>query len=393
MKTSIFYVLFLLICIGCNDERRSPYGKNDGMAPDPVTGVNVTNINGGAILRYTLPDNSDLLYVKALYFNSRNEEQEVRSSMYNDSLVIANLGDMNEREVRLYAVDRTENISKPTIVKIQPLEPSVMQVQKSLKETVSWGGFLLNYTNIQRADVSVFVYKFDKVEEQYVQHEVFYTNSKEGTFAVRDLPHELNKFRVFVKDKWGNISDDTYFELLPWKEDKLDKSKFKKIKVLDDVDWNQYNGKYEALFDEDEWVYNMAHTAYPIAFPHAFSVDLGVSARISRIRYWQRQDGDNYYAHGAPKVMKMFGCEDGKNPDVEENWTLLYEGEMFKPSGNLFGEPNTAADMKEARDGHEFSMFDTDVYIRYFRFQSLASWSGMECTVIREITLWGDVKE
>lgn len=395
MKTSIFYILLLFLCVGCKDGGHSPYGENDGVAPGTVTDVKVENINGGAVLRYTLPDDSDLLYVKALYYNSQNEEQEVRASMYNDSLAIVNLGDMNERDVRLYAVDRAENSSKAVVVVIHPLEPPVMQIQKSLKETADWGGFLLDYTNAQRAAVSVFIYKLDKIENRYIPHDIFYTNAKEGVLAVRDLPHELTKFSILIKDKWGNVSDTTYFELTPWKEDKLNKSKFKKIKVLDDVDWNKYNGKYECLFDEDGDIYNMAHTDYPIAFPHAFSVDLGVSSRISRIRYMQRRQSDVnlFYTHGAPKVMKMYGCEDGKDPEQAENWVLLYEGEMYKPSGNLFGEPNTTADIETAREGHEFPMQNTDLAIRYFRFQSLGSWSGMECSVIHEVTLWGDIQE
>ena len=70
-------------------------------APAPITNISVKNVNGGAIIKYTPSDDVDLLYVKAIFTNTRGEQQEVRSSMYVDSLVIEGLGDTQKREVKL----------------------------------------------------------------------------------------------------------------------------------------------------------------------------------------------------------------------------------------------------------------------------------------------------
>ena len=55
-----------LITWSCSE---SPIGQQpiDSIAPGAVSNVNVKNIPGGAILSYTLPDDEDLLYVKAVY--------------------------------------------------------------------------------------------------------------------------------------------------------------------------------------------------------------------------------------------------------------------------------------------------------------------------------------
>lgn len=79
------------------DYEAEPRGTNDGKAPAPITNISVKNVNGGAIIKYTPSDDVDLLYVKAIFTNTRGEQQEVRSSMYVDSLVIEGLG-IHKRE-------------------------------------------------------------------------------------------------------------------------------------------------------------------------------------------------------------------------------------------------------------------------------------------------------
>ena len=65
-KELIFYLISLALFIACNEE---PVGQTplDNIAPGKVSDINVTNIPGGAYLTYKLPDDEDLLYVKAIY--------------------------------------------------------------------------------------------------------------------------------------------------------------------------------------------------------------------------------------------------------------------------------------------------------------------------------------
>lgn len=95
MKNIAFILLILAaVCFAncAGDYEAEPRGTNDGKAPAPITNISVKNVNGGAIIKYTPSDDVDLLYVKAIFTNTRGEQHEVRSSMYVDSLVIERAG-------------------------------------------------------------------------------------------------------------------------------------------------------------------------------------------------------------------------------------------------------------------------------------------------------------
>ena len=162
---------------------------------------------------------------------------------------------------------------------------------------------------------------------------------------------------------------------------------------MDDVSWDYHEGYHSRLWDGQIGGWNWGHTEYPIPFPHAFSIDLNVNVRLSQFQFWQRLDSqDLLYAHGAPKYFKLYGCEEGKDLQNPDNWVVLFDGEMKKPSGGAFGDALTQEDIEEAQRGHVFTLNQDVPFIRYFRFQSLMSWSGMETSVISEITLWGDIQ-
>lgn len=181
------------------DYEAEPRGTNDGKAPAPITNISVKNVNGGAIIKYTPSDDVDLLYVKAIFTNTRGEQQEVRSSMYVDSLVIEGLGDTQKREVKLYSVDRHENYSTPAIVTIEPLTPAVVQTQESLKVTESFGGFFLDFNNAARSALSFYIYKWVDEHNEYEIHDVYSSQQEEGRLTIKGLEHKLLKLAIFVR--------------------------------------------------------------------------------------------------------------------------------------------------------------------------------------------------
>lgn len=87
MKKNLFFILIsLALFIACNEE---PVGQTplDNIAPGKVSDINVTNIPGGAYLTYKLPDDEDLLYVKAIYqLKEGGEWLNTRASLYTDTL-------------------------------------------------------------------------------------------------------------------------------------------------------------------------------------------------------------------------------------------------------------------------------------------------------------------
>lgn len=82
MKKNLFFILIsLALFIACNEE---PVGQTplDNIAPGKVSDINVTNIPGGAYLTYKLPDDEDLLYVKAIYQLKEGGEWQIPVLLY-----------------------------------------------------------------------------------------------------------------------------------------------------------------------------------------------------------------------------------------------------------------------------------------------------------------------
>ena len=397
MKSKYLLLPFLALAFASCQEQviLSPYDKTDSTKPGTITVTDVKSTPGGALITYNLPDDEDLMYVKAKYTNTQGVEMESRASFYVDSLKISGIGDVEPRMVELRAVDRQENESDPVFQEITPGRPSVFKVADSFKCKADWGGFLLDYENIDSEEIGIYVVYENENTQGSTLHDVYYTSRPGGIIPVRGLEHVETEFGVYAEDKYGNISDTLKFTLTPWKETQLDKKLFHRITVLDDVSFDHYAGANERAWDgiyPGGW--NFAHTADPVPFPHAMSIDLGVDVKLSRMRVWAYLGTDSdYYGHGLPRHYKIYGCKAADDPYKEESWVELLDTFINKPSGGEFGSPNTPDDIEEAHRGHE-AAFPLDIEpIRYFRFQSLASWSGMKVTRIGEITLWGEVQE
>ena len=398
MKTKLIWlnVIICALLLSCKeDEVRAPYGENDKTPPQDVTEVTVKSTSGGAVIKYRVPDDSDLAYVKALYKVREGDIREVRSSKYVDSLEIEGIGDTNEHEVKLYAVDRSENVSKGFTTTFVPEAPPVMNVWESLHAFADWGGFTLNFENAGKDAISIMVFYENEETEGQKLHEVYYTEQKEGPLSVRGLSPLASKFVVKVRDRWENESEPYEFELTPLEEELLDVKKFREMYIPGDVRWTFFGGGWDRFFNDNYAAGDFAHTNYPTDFPHATTIDMGATVILSRMKIWQRLVQEDFYKHGCPRHFQIYGCPEGLDPFKEENYELLMDGHLEKPSEGEFTDPNTLEDILAAQQGHEFA-FDNEMIkpVRYVRFISLASWSGMECTRIAEMKFWGQyIKE
>ncbi|MDR0815730.1 MAG: DUF4959 domain-containing protein [Bacteroidales bacterium] len=388
----------MLAFFACSEElRHEPIGGGDSNAPDPLKSAQVKeNIAGGAIITYELPDNTDALYVKAVYTTSQGMEKDVIASSYLNSLTIKGLGDVNARTVKLYAVNRQEKASSPVEVTINPLTPPVEKIKNSLAYTVDFGGFLIDFTNDDKEEVSINVLAGDSTGLEMLTYDALYTSLAGGQYSVRGLPNIENRFGIYVRDRWDNISDTLYFTITPWREDYLDKTLMKVFYVAGDVSFDQQGGKAASLFDEIKFTgSNLALTSTPVDFPHRLTIDLGVFAKLSRFKLWQRGHTATVYQHGEPYHYKLYGRIDdpgiGNPDDVLEGWTFLRECYSFKPSGLPLGQFSNE-DWDYASAGEEYS-FPRDIDpVRYVRLEILESWSGMLLTNFSELSFWGEVQ-
>ena len=88
MRTKVLWINIVLciLLLSCKeDEVRAPYGVDDQKPPQDVTDIVVKSIAGGAVLKYQIPDDPDLSYVKAIFTAKEGDVREVRASMYIDS--------------------------------------------------------------------------------------------------------------------------------------------------------------------------------------------------------------------------------------------------------------------------------------------------------------------
>jgi hypothetical protein len=166
-----------------------------------VSDVKIENTAGGAKLTYTLPDDEDLLYVKAVYLRN-GEVCESRTSLYKDTLKVEGFGDIQPREVKIMAVDRSRNESTPVSVTVEPLEPPVITIGKSLSLETNFGGIDLMWENNNRAEVSVVILQESDSLMEYIPLETFYSSVVDGKGTVRGMDTIPYKFGVYVQDHW-----------------------------------------------------------------------------------------------------------------------------------------------------------------------------------------------
>ena len=340
-----------LITWSCSE---SPIGQQpiDSIAPGAVSNVNVKNIPGGAILSYTLPDDEDLLYVKALY-DLKDGVAEAKSSLYNDTIKVVGFGDTEPREVSLIAVDRSSNESVPVKVTVNPEEPPVITIGKTLDLVQDFGGVQGKWTNTNRDEVTVHIVREDEYGD-YQPLETFYTTVVEGSGATRGLDTIPMNFGIYVKDRWGNVSQTLYKELTPMFETSFDRSKWADAKLQNDIGETQGWGM-SRIWDN---VYGKGDNGFSSPggtgiWPQSITIDMGTVGKISRLLLYQR--GDVYvFSEGNLKQFEVYGTKDYDPTGNWDSWTLLGSFESVKPSGLPLGQHSAEDDDVALTSGENF---------------------------------------
>ena len=387
MKIKYFFMIMVLgaLAFACTLE---PIGQQpvDSIPPGSVSDVKVDNTPGGAILTYKVPQDEDLLYVKAVYSLKDGVQSESRSSMYTDTLKVAGFGDTNPREVTLIAVDRSRNESAPVKTTINPLEPSVIAIGNTITLVEDFGGVHAYWKNPTRAEVSVIILKEDNNKE-YVPLETFYSSMVDGEGAKRGMDTIPLNFAVYVQDRWENTSEIKKYTLKPIYETKFDRLKFREVTLPGDekAAWGWVMPRaWDGVIGDQGF-----HTGNGTGrWPHSFTIDLGVTAKISRVIEWQRQ-GSWIYNHGNLKKFEVYGCTVLDATGNWDSWTKLMTCNSIKPSGLPTGQVS-AEDKAWAAAGEEFLNSPMNPKIRYIRIKALQSWSDGDFLHLSELQIFGD---
>ena len=200
----IYYSLMLIlggmfmINTSCSDD-----DEKDTMAPGQISNVRFVPNYGGGYFLYDIPEDPDFLYVRADYTVDSGEKVSKTSSTYNDTLFVEGFGQVKEYEVKLYSVDRNENVSAPVVQVITPLEANTNTVAATLTVRPGFSALIAEWTNELQQTVDVYVRLSDG---ETVAEKVLSSNSKDGFFLVENLQNKDYTVSTYVKDQYGNIS-------------------------------------------------------------------------------------------------------------------------------------------------------------------------------------------
>ncbi len=389
-KISLLLTVLFCMFLGCENDGHIPI--NSGAAiPLTISNPEVENLPGAARISYTVPNDKELLYIKAVYELKPGVFKEVKASYYASSILVDGFGDTREREVELFSVGRNGKLSEPIRVKIAPLTPPVESVFDSLVISEDWGGISFSFENDYEADMAFEVLVKDSLGI-WITVDNFYTKRKRGVFASRGFEAEKRMFGVLVRDRWHNFSDTLIGEFTPWFEILLDKTKFKKVNLPTDYNIGYLKNELEGIWDNNHGLPDYVSTP-GYGLPQWFTFDMGVVAKLSRIRIHLRTYANQYlYNSGAVKKSELWGSTN-PNPDGswDDSWFFLRECVSIKPSGLPIGQ-NSNEDLEYAKAGEEFN-FEDSPEVRYIRWKVLENWGGVTHANIDEIYIYGQPVE
>ncbi len=447
MKKIFFYlaiiVLPLSLLVKCKEAPNWDEGITDTVPPGTVSNVNVENINGGAIITYTLPPDDDLLAVKAIYsFTEDGEKMESYSSAFTDSIKLVGFPDTRQRTVQLVAIDKSNNESDPVSVTIKPLVIPVEIIRNSMTVSETFSGVLVQWENPTRADIGVSLYVKDSLG--FYNLDYTYFTKESGYYAFRGFKSEERDFRVVIRDRWNNTATPIDATLTPLFEEDL---------ILRDpagtVAWvryghadqttkwrgdfiSQYSGcaftrMFDRLTSSSGYFHpGLAPTYYLSVFtgnpehdkirkkPMHLTIDMLRSAKLSRFKIYFRSGNIN---PNDPYHFKVWATnETPKGPSDFENqmeslrywtdwveidgtaawrndWTMIADIYIIPPSGAIEQYQWTTDDLRWAQSGIDldFATEHSNTPFRYLRIECYDNLARSELLHFVEWEIYGNL--
>jgi hypothetical protein len=385
-----FIWVFSVLVISCKEDLGTTEPQfSDGKGPANVSHIQVENGPGKAVLRYKIPDDIDISYVKARYEIRPGVFRETKSSKSNDSLVVDGFGSSKIYKVELTTFDKGENSSTTSIVEVNPTTPPIVEMTNTITLINDFGGMGIIVDNPSESDFTFII--SEKIPSSQIEKPIktFYTKVKKMAFNIRGYDPEPVTFVITIKDKYGNVSTPIIKEIVPLEELLLDRNNFKAVPYDNDTPpfasdrdiptiWNN-------KFGDDAW-----HSKEGVKMPMSVTFDLGKKVKLSRFKYFQRTSSSSFiYSHYNLKRFEIYGSN---NPSSDwASWELVGRYESVKPSGLPTGQL-TDDDRAVASGGEEFNVLTSASEVRYLRIKMLENWSGLDGAQICEMQFWGQYK-
>ena len=241
-------------------------------------------------------------------------------------------------------------------------------------------GVSVNYTDIRGVNRSVVVDPSETetiVPEFDADHPLFYSTMYKpdslaiDVFHVEAVERMINTVVNIAKDTWAEYT-------LPG-------------------DATPYGDSYTArkIWDNDLSEAGLFVTQL-VPLPSLTTWDLGVTAKLSHLKFWPRTAVYDLWVRGMPKVFEIYGSTaPNPNGSLDDTWIPLGRFECVKPSGS--GPTVTQEDMDFGRAGIDFDFVASDfapnpfVPVRYIRFRTMTVFDNTPTAevVINELSFWG----
>ena len=390
-------LLMLVFFPGCKEEGRIDHIDSNAPAPAQVLGVTVRNTAGGAVLKYKLPADDNLLYVKAVYEIQPGVVRETKSSRFLDSLVLEGFGYARPYDVQIFSVGRNEKMSEPVRGTVNPTTPPVQLVTKKLREV--FGGVRIDVLNPEKAALAV-VLMADTTNIGYLSELMtFYTSAEKSSFAYRGMDTIPYNLGVYVRDRWNNRSDTVPAILTPWFEERIPSITWTENHLPGDAE------RYTATFPvsdiwDNKFDENDCFLSELKVVPVTFGWDLGKKVQLSRFKYWCRGAlPTEQWRRWHIKVFEIYGSN-APNPlgIWDDSWIPLGRFECVKPTPGVI---ITQEDIDFSFAGIDFDFVASDFApepftpVRYLRWKVLSTFNGTKEThvAVGEVQLWGKIVE
>ena len=387
---SLFLIIFLFL-LGCNENE-----NQDSTPPGSLTIESVTPTNGGGILTYSLPNDSDILFVRAEYTNSLGNDVYRVSSSHNNSIEIDGLNQNTPISIRLFVIDENENISEPTYVEFTPLPSFIYLVQESISISPTLGGVNIQWENIAEKTVYVHLHIVNAGEEEI---RILSSDKEFENISVRGLESVEMTFLTKVEDFDGNITDlEEKATISPLFEEMIDKSTWTLMSQLS-VDGNAWEGETDNFWDDIvDTAETNADNSYFIIWrdanggvlnwPLDIVINLNKNVKIHRLKVWQRA----FWYNGPTGIPYYYQEENIRSFDLyasenSQDWILLGQYDIGDPSDQDGNIPQDFIDA--AANGHDFDLEGVSDKFRYLKFSITSNYGSDTYVHGSEITLWG----
>ncbi len=393
------YTIIFLLALNAGSCKKNE--SDDTTAPGKVSITAVIPTHGGAKIAYTLPNDDDVLFVKAKYTNSLGNEVFKVSSYYKDTIEIDGFNDMTERTVELFAVDYNNNESESVSTKVTPLISYIYLVQESVSIQADLGGVRVQWVNPSKKMVHVHLqYKGPGVDTVRIVSSSF----EHYGFNLTGMDSVEYEFSALVEDFAGNKTDNKFLaHATPMFEELIAKDSWTLMANLS-VDGNEWEGvtqnfwdgvvdTHQDASDNSYFIINRGSNGGSLNYPLDIVIDLNKHAIVNRLVVWQRAYAYSaeesqgvsaipyYYQSENMKAFNIYVSNDALE------WKLAGEFEIHDPKDDEGNVPE--ADILEALNGHHFDLENVTEPFRYLKFGITSSFGSEENVYGSELSLFG----